>query len=123
MTCEVKSIVPLGSKPARAVQIPEVLSDDDIDDVLYSFGFEYFGPGHGTQRLVHITDDSIDEYDDAEEVMRRAGASLAIYVRDAHAWTALLPGDWVVEPPDDRGDGFIKLSDSDFRETYEVVDR
>lgn len=121
MTATVVAVRRLGAKTPRAVQIPETLTDDDIDDVLYGFGFEYFGPGYGTQRLVAIDDDCLDEYDDAADVMRKAGARLALYDRDRAGWVPLEPGDWVVEPRDERGDGFIKLSDSDFRETYEPV--
>jgi hypothetical protein len=102
---------------ARAVQIPETLTNSDIDDVLYGFGFEYFGDNFGTQRLVHIADDCLEDYDDAKDVMVQANTELALYDRDERRWVPLLPGDWVVEPKDDRGDGFIRLSDLEFHES------
>lgn len=121
MSAQVVSIQRRGTNPPRAVQIPEQLTDTDVDDVLYGFGFEWFGTDCGTQRLLAIDDDSIEDYDDALDVMRAAGAELALFDRDCNRWVALLAGDWVVEPQDDRGDGFIRLSATDFAESYAVI--
>lgn len=122
MSARVVSIQRRGANPPRAVQIPEQLTDTDVDDVLYEFGFEWFGTDRGTQRLVAINDDCIEEYDDALDVMRAANSELALFDRDRGGWVALLAGDWVVEPQDDRGDGFIRLSAPDFATTYEVIE-
>lgn len=118
MTATVINVHRHGAKPARAVQITDQLTYADIDDVLYGFGFEYFGENYGTQRLVAIDDDSIEDYGDAAGVMRQANAVLALFDRDAGEWVALEAGDWVVEPQDDRGDGFIKMSDASFADEY-----
>lgn len=120
MTAEVVQIDAIGRQQPRAVQIPEQLTDYDVDDVLYGFGFEYFGSDCGTQRLVAIDDDMVEDYGDALQVMRAAGAHLALYDRDENRWVALLAGDWVVDPQDGDGDGFIKLSPSDFADRYRV---
>lgn len=121
MTATIVTITRRGAKPPRAVQIPEQLTDDDIDDTLYGFGFEYFGDDYGTQRLVAIDDDSVDDYGNAADVMRAANVPLALYDRNEHEWAALHPGDWVVEPQDDRGDGFVRMTDEAFRAEYEVT--
>ena len=122
MSAQVVSIQRHDARPPRAVQIPETLTDDDIDHTLYEFGFEFFGPSVGTQRLVHISDDCIDEYGDAADVMRAAEACLALFDRDRNEWVPLLPGDWAVEPNDDRGNGFIRMTVNEFNDTYSVVD-
>lgn len=113
------------TRPPRAVRIPEQLTYSDIDDVLYEFGFEWFGPTHGVQRLVSIDDDCIGDCigdcGDALDVMHSADARLALFDRDAHRWVPLAAGDWVVEPQDERGDGFIRLSAAEFDERYVVV--
>lgn len=120
MSARVVTIQRRGARPPRAVQIPATLTDSDIDDVLYEFGFEFFGPSVGTQRLVHIGDDCIDDYGDAADVMRAAGACLALFDRDLHEWVPLRPGDWVVEP-DDGIDGFIRMDSAAFAAEYEVI--
>lgn len=119
MTAQVIDVSPKGRGRARAVQIPEQLTGQDIDDVLYEFGFEWFGTDRGVQRLVAIDDDCIEDYDDALDVMRAANAQLALFDRDQARWVPLLPGDWVVEPQDDYGDGFIRLSAAEFENDWE----
>lgn len=121
MSATVVKVVRRGAKQASAVQIPEQLTDDDIDDTLYGFGFEYFGESMGVQRLVAIDDDSIADYDAAADIMRAANVRLALWDRDEHDWVPLHPGDWVVEPQDDRGDGFVRFSPQAFADAYEVL--
>lgn len=120
MTIQIYNISRRDQGQPRALRIPEVLTASDIDDVLYEFGFEWFGKSVGTQRLVHINDDSIDDYGDAKDVMLQANAELALWDRDQIEWLPVLAGDWVVEPQDDSGDGFIRLSDEAFHDEYQI---
>lgn len=118
MTAVVYDISRRNQKQPRGVRIPATLTDHDIDDVLYSFGFEWFGKTVGTQRLIHISDDCIDDYGDAKDVMQSAHAELALWDRDEASWVPVFPGDWVVEPQDEDGDGFIRLSDNEFQDGW-----
>jgi hypothetical protein len=119
---EVVNIQRRGAKPPRAVRVPPVLTDHVIDDVLYGFGFEYFGAAMGTQRIIHISDDCLDEYGDAKSVMQDHGAELALYDGSQGEWVPVYRGDWVVEPQFPGLDGFIKLTDEEFHEEWEVID-
>lgn len=119
MTVQVVPVNRLGTSQPRAVQIPARVLWFDLD-VLYDFGFEWFGDDRGTERLISLDDDCLDDYDDARDVMRESGTTLALYDRDEFRWVPLSAGDWVIQPNDGM-DGFIKRSDADFQQEWSVV--
>lgn len=49
----------------RAWQVPKMdTAEAEVKaiDEAYTFGFEWFGSDRGVQRLIHRTDDTIDDY-------------------------------------------------------------
>lgn len=113
-----------GFKQPRALQIPQVSSNEFIDDVAYPFGFEFFGPTMGTQRLIHRTDDSLKDYlgDQYDVLAAQTGPEVQWFLFDSEwaCWVILNPGDWVVEGLDGI-DGFVRFTDEQFHQIWEVV--